>query len=112
MSLATMLESSCRIERPGIKEVWPPDGGVVLADGMACSVQAAGASVITMFAQRETLVDATLYFEDDPGAQVNDRITVYDDNGAAMGVYLVQGSDTYLNLRWQSPWFCHCQRIR
>lgn len=94
MSLHTMLESSASGKRPtsvtrdsaqGVQQVF-----TTLFTNLACSQQEAGAGVQTLYAQRNTVVDTMLYFDQDPGVEANDYCTVTDMNGYVTN-YLIRG---------------------
>jgi hypothetical protein len=57
---------------------------------VACGVQQARASVQALYAQREAVVSATIYFAQDPGLEVNDAVDVTDRMNVSQR-YLVEG---------------------
>lgn len=95
MSLhTTMLESSATVTRPTTVSRDSAQGVVqnfvTIRTNLACSQQEASADVKLLYAQRDTRVSTTLYFDEDPTAEVNDYITVTDRNGYVTK-YLVRG---------------------
>lgn len=82
---------------------------VVMRD-VPCSVQEASASVIELYKRRSVDVTATLYFADDIGARVNDRIETVDDNDNKR-VFRVQGPSKPVYQRPLSPWVVACDEI-
>jgi|SRR5581483_961831 len=93
MSLYTMMESTCLIQRPqigrdsseGVTQTF-----VTIISNLPCSVQQAGLNVIQLYAQRNSVVNTTIYFPQDPGAQVNDLLLATDRTGSTL-YYLIKG---------------------
>lgn len=92
------MESQATVKRPTVGRDTASgvtsDPFVVVKGPIPCSVNQAGASVILLYAQRNTSVSATMYFAQDPCAQVNDIIEIKDMHDCYTNVaatYLVKG---------------------
>lgn len=95
MSLVgTMLESMGQLKRPTIgrdsaQGVTQPTF-VDVGDAVPCSVQQASVMTKLLYAQRNSVVTTTIYFAQNPMAQVND-IFVATDMSRKTLTYLVKG---------------------
>jgi hypothetical protein len=92
--ISTMLESSGVVKRPIIgrdtaEGVTQPAFNPV-TDLLPCSIQQASVRVITLYAQRNSNVTTTIYFAQNPMAQVNDIFVGTDRTGKTL-TYLVKG---------------------
>src|SRR5438477_4310045 len=89
-----MFESRVTGQRPKISR--DSRSGVVqepettLFKDLACSCQQARASIVALYAQRNTFVDTTIYFAQSPNLEANDRLLV-TDRTMIVNYYLCQG---------------------
>jgi hypothetical protein len=116
VSLLTMLDSTCVIYRPssvtrdanqGVVQVF-----TVLQAGLPCSQQQAGMSKQLVYAQQNAVVNATLYFDDDPGTTANDLIVAISDFTGLTNMYLVTGRAMAVTRGLNAPWNVDCQFIQ
>ena len=108
-----MMDAVATIYRPssvtrdaasGVVQIW-----TVLQAALICSEQQARGSTKWLYSQKNVEVSTTIYFVEDPGATVNDRIASTSDYTGVTKLYLVQGnskSDTHGLL-----WFVDCVDI-
>lgn len=108
------MESVLTLKRPTIgrdsRSGVTQDPFKTIISNVPCSVQEAGASVQSLFAQRSTTVNITVYTPFDIGAEVNDRIEATNKRTNTTVYLNVQGeatSDTRGRL-----WSVDCQLVR
>lgn len=97
MSLqATMMDSVATIFRPtsvirdsarGTIQVF-----TIHRVALACSQQQAGTMKQTLYKMNNAIVNATMYFCEDPATTADDRAAVFDDATQVTNNYLVQGN--------------------
>lgn len=115
MSLYSMLESVGTLKRATISRdlnkgvVQDPFTDIIV--DVACSVQPASISAKEIYAQREAFITASIFFEDDIGARVNDRFHVVDSNGTEH-IFLIHGFSQNLFSRYQSPYRLDCEELQ
>ena len=115
MALATtMMDSSANIYRPkiardsrgGVTQTFDPAAGATtVASGIPCNVNESNPSPQTLYFQRETGVNTTIYFIQDPGVQINDILVITHCRTGIVKTYLSHGnsrSDTHGRL-WVAP---------
>ena len=77
---------------------------------LPCSVQKSGTQVSLLYAQRETVVGTTVYFAQDPQAQVNDRFFATEARTGKTTYYLVRGEAE--PVMRGALWGMDCEEIR
>lgn len=111
MSLSTMLDCTCTITRSA--NTLRANGGIsqdystTVQTDMACSVQPASNNTIAKYRQDNINVTTQIYFEDDPGVKLFDKIIVTDVLGGSH-TYIVQGVYRPLLGRVQVPFAVDC----
>ncbi len=110
MSLASMCNNLASITRPTIgrdsAEGVTQTFNIAVATNIACSIQPATARTIQIYAQRNTGVDTTVYFQSNPNGQINDILTT------GSNTFLVKGGDQQLYSRFQAPYWLDCEKIK
>ncbi len=72
------------VTKPGVAGSGPN------GDGFACSYQEPGGRAELLYGQRNAVLQPTLYFDQDPGAEVNDRIIVFSPRTGETLYFLVE----------------------
>jgi hypothetical protein len=121
LSLNYLLESLCvSVVRPkigrdaakGVTQAWPASGANVIAQNIPCSLQQAGANVQLLYAMRQTFVNTQLFFDRDPGVQVNDFITVQStDEGGNQVTHKCLARSKTQPVALGQLWACDCEEI-
>jgi hypothetical protein len=109
-----MMESVATVKRPTIgrdsRRGVTQDPFRVLISGLPCNSNQSSASTKEIYGQRNVTVTHTVYFAQDPGAEVNDLLVVTNQRTGVVSNLLVRGqsdSDTRGRL-----WVVDCEQVR
>ncbi len=102
-----MLDSHAILQRPTIgrdsASGVTQNPFVTIAENLPCNLNEGQGSVNTLYDQRNEFIGATIYFQCDPGARVNDRLIITRCRTGVTATFLVQTnseSDTH-GMVWQ-----------